>query len=280
MTDQYSVYNSRIFCTRWNGLEKGSIFDDALDDKEFEGNLIYLLKSGSDFIRNNSKVRFVKEAQYRVDKPDYAERAITEALVNALIHRDYIVLGTEIHIDMYDDRVEISSPGRMFGGGSIQEFDIYKMRSMRRNPVIADLFHRMKFMERRGSGLRKIITETEKLPGYSEDFKPRFFSSANDFCVVFKNVNYNKYNSTKTDDHVSDHETAHDKSITHKQKQLLRFCLVPRSREEMQVFVNVASRSHFSKYYLKPLLTSGKLKRTITENPKNKNQKYITNSEQ
>ena len=98
-----------MFCTRWNGLEKGSIFDDALDDKEYEGNLIYLLKSGSEFIRNNSKVRFVKEAQYRVDKPDYAERAVTEALVNALIHRDYIVLGSEIHIDMFDDRVEITS---------------------------------------------------------------------------------------------------------------------------------------------------------------------------
>ena len=128
----------RMFCTRWNGLEKGSIFDDALDDKEYEGNLIYLLNSGSEFIRNNSKVRFVKKAQYRVDKPDYAERAVTEALVNALIHRDYIVLGREIHIDMFDDRVEITSPGGMFGGGSIQEYDIYSIRSMRRNPVIAD----------------------------------------------------------------------------------------------------------------------------------------------
>lgn len=54
LADQHIVYNSRIFCTRWNGLEKGSIFDDALDDKEFEGNLIYLLQNGSDFIRNNS----------------------------------------------------------------------------------------------------------------------------------------------------------------------------------------------------------------------------------
>lgn len=41
MTDQYSVYNSRMFCSRWNGLEKDSIFDDALDDKEYEGNLIF-----------------------------------------------------------------------------------------------------------------------------------------------------------------------------------------------------------------------------------------------
>ena len=82
MTDQYSVYNSRMFCSRWNGLEKGSIFDDALDDKEYDGNLIFLLKSGKEFIRNNSKVRFAKEAQYRVDKLDYAGRAVTEVLVN------------------------------------------------------------------------------------------------------------------------------------------------------------------------------------------------------
>ncbi len=49
--------------------------------------IIYLLKSGTEFVRNNSKVRFEKKAQYRVDKPDYSERAVTEALVNALIHR-------------------------------------------------------------------------------------------------------------------------------------------------------------------------------------------------
>ena len=73
-------------------VQKGSIFDDAVDDKEYEGNLIYLLKSGTEFVRNNSKVRFEKKAQYRVDKPDYSERAVTEALVNALIHRDYLVI--------------------------------------------------------------------------------------------------------------------------------------------------------------------------------------------
>lgn len=165
VADQHIVYNSRVFCTRWNGLEKGSIFDDATDDKEFEGNLIYLLQSGCDFVRNNSKVRFVKEAHYRVDKPDYSDRAVTEALVNALIHRDYIVLGSEIHIDMYDDRLEIQSPGGMFEGKPIQEYDINAVSSVRRNPVIADLFHRLKYMERRGSGLKKIFSETEKLPG-------------------------------------------------------------------------------------------------------------------
>ena len=91
---------------------------------------------------------------------------------------------------MFDDRVEITSPGGMFGGGSIQEYNIYSIRSMRRNPVIADLFHRMKYMERRGSGLRKIVSETEKLPGYTEAYKPEFSSTATDFRVILKNVNY------------------------------------------------------------------------------------------
>ena len=168
LTDQHIVYNSRVFCTRWNGLEKGSVFDDALDDKEFEGNLIYLLQNANDFIKNNSKVRFVKEATERIDKPDYAERAITEALVNALIHRDYLAMGSEVHIDMFDDRLEITSPGGMFGGVNIQDQDISHIKSDRRNPIIADLFHRMKYMERRGSGLMKIINETSKLPGYND----------------------------------------------------------------------------------------------------------------
>ena len=242
MTDQHTVYNSRMFCTRWNGLEKGSIFDDALDDKEYEGNLIYLLNSGSEFIRNNSKVRFVKKAQYRVDKPDYAERAVTEALVNALIHRDYIVLGSEIHIDMFDDRVEITSPGGMFGGGSIQEYDIYSIRSMRRNPVIADLFHRMKYMERRGSGLRKIVSETEKLPGYTEAYKPEFSSTATDFRVILKNVNYN----LEGDAHQVIHQVTHQViELSTVSKQILTFCTTPKSKKELAVFCGFKDLRNF-----------------------------------
>ena len=273
MTDQHTFYNSRMFCTRWNGLEKGSIFDDALDDKEYEGNLIYLLNSGSEFIRNNSKVRFVKKAQYRVDKPDYAERAVTEALVNALIHRDYIVLGSEIHIDMFDDRVEITSPGGMFGGGSIQEYDIYSIRSMRRNPVIADLFHRMKYMERRGSGLRKIVSETEKLPGYTAAYKPEFSSTATDFRVILKNVNYN----LEDDTHQVIHQVTHqDIELSTVSKQILAFCTTPKFKKELAIFCRFKDLRNFTLKHINPLLESGQLEMTIPDKPKSRNQKYIT----
>lgn len=57
--------------------------------------------------------------------------------------------------------------------------------------MIADLFHRMKYMERRGSGLHKIVAETEKLPGYTEELRPQFISTDSTFKVILKNVNYN-----------------------------------------------------------------------------------------
>ena len=273
LTDQHTVYNSRLFCTRWNGLEKGSIFDDALDDKEYEGNLIYLLQSGCEFIRNNSKVRFEKKARYRVDKPDFADRAVTEALVNALIHRDYIILGSEIHIDMYDDRVEIVSPGGMFEGPPIQECDIRSIRSVRRNPVIADLFHRMKYMERRGSGLKKIISETEKLPGYTEQLKPEFFSNATDFRVVLKNVNYNLVPSTHQDNHQVTHQDNHQVTIP---EQILSFCTLPRSKKEIAEFCGYRDLRNFTLHYINPLLETGQLVMTIPEKPKSRNQRYVT----
>ncbi len=267
LTDQHIVYNSRIFCTRWNGLSKGSIFDDAVDDKEYEGNLIYLLKSGTEFVRNNSKVRFEKKAQYRVDKPDYSERAVTEALVNALIHRDYLIMGSEVHIDMYDDRLEIYSPGGMYRGKPIQECGLDEIDSVRRNPVIADLFHRMKFMERRGSGIKKILDETAKLPGYTEELKPTFHSTHSSFFVTLKNINYL---TQSVSDRVSDQDT--DQDVT---KKILDFCEVERSKREICEYLGFSNLTYFTRTYLNPLLEAKRLTMTIPDKPSSKNQKYV-----
>ena len=107
---------------------------------------------------------------------------------------------------------------------------------MRRNPVIADLFHRMKYMERRGSGLRKIVSETEKLPGYTAAYKPEFSSTATDFRVILKNVNYNMCGAS-----------VHDTSVISKQNLLLEFCADPRSRDEMQAYIDVSRQTQKQK---------------------------------
>lgn len=195
--DNYQVYQSRVFCTRWNGLTKANGRMDALDDAEFEGNIIYLLKASLDFVKRNSKKMWKKGPVYRIEYPEYPERAVQEALVNALIHRDYSVIGSEVHVDIYDDRLEIYSPGGMYDGTFVQDLDPLNVSSTRRNPIIADVFARMDLMERRGSGLRKIIEAYEAEENYKEELKPKFKSTESSFTTILKNLNYVTQNVTQ-----------------------------------------------------------------------------------
>ena len=197
--DNYQVYQSRVFCTRWNGLTKANGRMDALDDIEFEGNIIYLLKASLDFVKRNSKKMWKKGPVYRIEYPEYPERAVQEALVNALIHRDYSVIGSEVHVDIYDDRLEIYSPGGMYDGTFVQDLNPLNVSSIRRNPIIADVFARMDLMERRGSGLRKIIEAYEAEENYKEELKPEFKSTESSFTTILKNLNYDTQNITKND---------------------------------------------------------------------------------
>ena len=188
--DGYQVYQSRVFCTRWNGLTKTHGLMEALDDQEYEGSLLYLLKVSLDFVKRNNRKMWKKGPVYRVEYPDYPERAVQEAIVNALVHRDYTIIGSEVHIDIYDDRIEIVSPGGMHDGTFIQDRDIFNISSIRRNPVIADLFARMNLMERRGSGLKKIIEAYQFEEKYNEKLIPEFRSTESAFFTVLKNLNY------------------------------------------------------------------------------------------
>ena len=185
--DNCTVFQSRIFCTRWTGLYK----DDAISSVEHRANLVLLLKYGMDFIKNYTMSGWVKMPNYRLNLPDYSDRAIFEGLVNHLIHRDYTVMGGEVHIDIYDDRVELVSPGAMLDGTRIQDRDIYKVPSMRRNPVIADVFTQLDYMES-GSSLRKMRELTEKLPNFLQGKKPQYQTEATSFYTTFYNLNWDE----------------------------------------------------------------------------------------
>ena len=188
--DESPVYCSRLFCTRWNGIDKASGIIDASDDEEYTGSLILLLEEGMNFARRNSKKMWKKESDRRVEYPEYPERSIFEGLVNGLVHRDYLDMGSEVHIDIFDDRLEIYSPGGMYDGTLIQDRDIDNVPSKRRNPVVADIFSRLDYMERRGSCFKKIMQAYEVEPNYTEDKKPVFYSNATEFRVILKNLNF------------------------------------------------------------------------------------------
>lgn len=151
-SDNCNVYQSRVFCTRWDGLTK----TDAINDAEYSGNMLFLLKMMTGFIKSSTAKRWFKLPDYRLNFPEYADRAILECCVNHLIHRDMTEVGSEVHVDIYDNRIEFYSPGGMFDGTRIQDRDILKVPSERRNPIIADVFTQLDLIEKRGSGFQKI----------------------------------------------------------------------------------------------------------------------------
>lgn len=200
LSDQNPLKQSKIVCTRWKGLSKGIIAEDAIDDKEYTGSIIALLENADSFIKNNSKKSWKVIGMERKELEDYPITARREAIVNALIHRDYQILGAEIHIDMFDDRLEITSPGGMFDGSIVQNLEVKNIPSMRRNIIIADVFSRLHYMDRRGSGLSRI------LESYNDSIqKPKFISDSLSFTVIFPNKGYYK-NEIKEDKNVVNDE--------------------------------------------------------------------------
>ena len=130
------------------------------------------------------RVHFAVTKNGRKNKPEYAERAVLEAMVNHFIHRDYTVMGGEVHLDIYDDRLAVTSPGGMYNGMLIQDLDIADVSSERRNPILANVMAQLDYMEKRGSGLTRICNETQALDGYKDELKPIFKSTPTQFQTI------------------------------------------------------------------------------------------------
>ena len=188
MADECPLRQSRVFCTRWNGKTKAGGSIDALDSAEITGGLVTLLEDTMSFIRRNNRTLWYKEPMQRIEIPQYMERCVMEVVVNALAHRDYLIQGSEVHVDMYDDRMVIYSPGSMPEGRLIQTMNLEDIPSVRRNPVIADIFAQLGYMERKGSGMGKIIKPIKALPYFEEKMLPTFFSDRAQFTVTFPNM--------------------------------------------------------------------------------------------
>lgn len=120
------------------------------------------------------------------------------------------------------------------------------------------------YLERRGSDLRKIVSETEKLPGYTETYKPEFSSTVTDFMVILKNINCHHAQSIVGTFQIATHD------------KILAFRLEPHSKSEIAEHCGYKSAKHFTQKYLRPPLNDGVLKMTLPNKPKSKNQKHIT----
>lgn len=235
------------------GTEQGisGINDERfIDNKRITGSIPEMLDSAVDFVRRNSRnITIIDSNGRRIDKPEYPVKAVREAILNALVHRDYssYTENIPVRIEMYRDRLEIINSGGLYGNISINELG--QVRPDTRNPALANILEVLHYTENRYSGIPTIMNEFA-----SNNFPmPVFSVKHGDFKVVMRNSFYS--------DNISIEEA------------VIEFCSKPRSRDEIVSFVG-KSKNYVSSKIIIPLTKKGALKLTIPEKPKSSAQKY------
>lgn len=164
---------AKIQCAVFKGESK-SLF---LDRKEYEGSLCRLLEDAYQYVLRNIRMGAVIEGLIRQDKFELPPAAIREMICNAICHRSYMDEGM-IQVSVFDDRLEVSSPGALCRGLTLK--DALKGRSKPRNKVIAEVFSRMGIIEKWGTGLQRIV-DLAKQEGLKE---PVFENNDSFFRVI------------------------------------------------------------------------------------------------
>ena len=175
--DNY-LYNSFIQAVCYGGKTKDANYQ--LDAKDFSGTLDQQIVDAFSFVTRYNKVSARKEVG-REEKPQYSMRAVFEALVNAVVHRDYSKHGSKIRLFMFADRLEIYSPGEL---ANMLTVDSLPFNQVTRNEILARLLSEIKledsmagragrgdFLERRGEGVGIILRESERLSGKTPVYK-------------------------------------------------------------------------------------------------------------
>jgi ATP-dependent DNA helicase RecG len=276
--DNCWLSQSRLYCTRWDGQEKG----DALNDAEFKGNVLLLLREAMAFAKASTRKGWEKLPNGRKNKPEYAERAVLEACVNHFIHRDYTVMGGEVHLDIYDDRIVVTSPGGMYSGQQVQDVPLEDISSLRRNPVLADVMAQLDYMEKRGSGLRRICNETKALEAYKDDRRPVFKSSPSQFMTIIYSVDYKdagkdagKDTGNVTKQSLSWDQVGTKLGLSRDQvEKLLLSAIQATSAAEIRQVMNMTNATKFKRNYIDPLFELRILAMTQPDSPKSPTRKY------
>ena len=246
------------------GTEIGDIDSDAarfIDNKRIEGTIPVMVEDALSFCKRNMKIRTIidPDTGARRDKTEYPVDAIREAILNALIHRDYSIHteGTPVQIDFFSDRLEIHSPGSLYGRMSVEQLGIAKPDL--RNPALAVMAETLTSAEHRYSAI-PTMRRTLREHGLPE---PKFENRRNEFVVIF-------YNGAVPQ------EPTRQPVAERTLDTLEDFCRTPRSRNEIAEYLGVKTTFYAMQHYVKPLLECGTLAMTIPEKPKSRNQKYYT----
>lgn len=143
------IPQAQVVCALYKGTEKITV----LDRKDLIGDLVTVIDEAVLFLKKHLNLRYEIKEIRRKEILEIPEIAIREAVINAVCHRDYFEKGANVMVEIFDDRVEISNPGSLPHGMTLEDFG---KRSMTRNPTIAFLLHRIHYIEKMGTGINRM----------------------------------------------------------------------------------------------------------------------------
>jgi len=237
--------------------EVGDMGERFLDNQRIEGNIAEMLDGAIQFVNRNMRVKTIVDSETgkRKDRTDYPIIAIREAILNALVHRDYSIHteGMPIQIIMFENRIGIRNLGGIYGRIRIDQLG--KVQPDTRNPIIASELEVLKITENRYSGIptiRRAMREYN-LP------EPEFLDERG--CFIVKLYKYKENEDNKMIE-------------SSEEKNLIIFCKTPRTRNEICHYLGTNSVSYVMKKYVMPLVERGILKMSIPDKPKSTKQLF------
>lgn len=249
-----------IIATVVPGTKVGTVGNQGerfTDNQRIEGNISDMLDGAMQFVNRNMRIKTIINSHTgkREDRPDYPITAVREAVLNALVHRDYSIHteGMPIQLIMFEDRMEIRNPGGIYGRIKIDQLG--KVQPDTRNPVIASELEVLKVTENRYSGIptiRRMMQEYDLQ-------QPEFIDERGSFIVkLYKDV----MEQTAVEmDRVDNRE-------------LLLFCKTPRTRKEISDYLGLNSVTYAIQTRVMPLVERGIIKMSIPEKPKSPKQLF------
>ena len=152
------------------------------DRKFVRGTLQELIDEAEAFLNRYIAVGARVEGFKRIDIPEYSLEVLREAVINAVVHRDYNKRGESVRVFYYPDRVEVHSPGLLLPGITVEQMERGEVQSKLRNPVLAGLLRDIPgYMERIGSGIRFMLDETKRMGLPTPQFR-----ETGEFIVTFR----------------------------------------------------------------------------------------------
>jgi len=247
-----------VACALFMGTDKVRI----LDRRGFHGDVYSMIDETVAYILSKINVEYLIKHVKREERPELPEEALREAVVNALVHRDYRSTAN-VQVYIFKDRVEIVSPGGLPAG--MKESDL-GLKSIPRNPLLFALLHRMEAVEHIGSGIKRIHNFCREY-GVAA---PQIDVSDHWFTVSFTRLQL----QAAWEAQVQKDQVRTKSGPSREQVEIMRHCVVESVIGDLMAELGRTNRTKFRNQILAPLLDADLVEMTVPDKPRSSKQRY------